>query len=141
MKCGFKWCCFWKTTSAGRFLGVWQYLFCSESGSGSGRLTHCTLPKDSFQPWFEGQKEHRKFVSTVSRIIFAHCTARLSRFRIIEEAICLCLTDYETVDHLIWHCERFETVRRCLADALTICAACESCPDEVLSGFPRKSCN
>jgi hypothetical protein len=27
--------------------------------------------------------------------------------------------DYETVDHLIWHCERFENERRRLIDALT----------------------
>jgi hypothetical protein len=48
-----------------------------------------------------------------------HCIARshLSRFRIV--AICVCLKDSETVDHLIWHCKRFETVRRCLSDALT----------------------
>jgi hypothetical protein len=31
----------------------------------------------------------------------------------------VCLRDYETVDHLIWHCERFETERRRLTDALT----------------------
>jgi hypothetical protein len=23
--------------------------------------------------------------------------------------VCVCLKDYETVDHMIWHCERFET--------------------------------
>jgi hypothetical protein len=27
--------------------------------------------------------------------------------------VCVCAGDYETVDHLIWHCERF-----CLIDAL-----------------------
>jgi hypothetical protein len=50
-----------------------------------------------------------------------HCTAQshLSRFRIFEEAICVCLRNYETVDHLIRHCERSETERRRLTDALT----------------------
>jgi hypothetical protein len=31
----------------------------------------------------------------------------------------LCLRDYETVNHLIWHCDRFYTKRRRLTDALT----------------------
>jgi hypothetical protein len=31
----------------------------------------------------------------------------------------MCLRDYETVDHLIWDCERFETDNRRLTDALT----------------------
>jgi hypothetical protein len=44
--------------------------------------------------------------------------SQLSRFRIVEGAICICLKDYETVDHLIWHCERFETERHRLTDAL-----------------------
>jgi hypothetical protein len=38
--------------------------------------------------------------------------SRLSRFR------CVCLWDYERVDHLIWYCAKFETERRCLTDAL-----------------------
>jgi hypothetical protein len=71
------------------------------------RFTHFILPKVSLRLWFEGQSEDRKFLSTVSRMISGHCTARshLSRFRIVEEAICVCLKDYDTVDHLIWHCE------------------------------------
>jgi hypothetical protein len=50
-----------------------------------------------------------------------HCNARshLSRFRIVEEATCVCLKDYEKVDHLIWHCKRFETERRRPTDAFT----------------------
>jgi hypothetical protein len=33
--------------------------------------------------------------------------------------MCVCLRDYETVDHLIWHCGRFEAETRRLTDALT----------------------
>jgi hypothetical protein len=81
-----------------------------------------------------------------------HCAARshLSRFKIVDEAMCVCLKDYETVYHLIWHCERFETERRRLTDALNlqpgtpvrgyVCSE-EVAGDEVLSGFPRKSWN
>jgi hypothetical protein len=45
--------------------------------------------------------------------------SHLIRFKIVEEAMCECLKDYETVDHLIRHCERFETERRRLTDTLT----------------------
>jgi hypothetical protein len=78
------------------------------------RFAHSILPKVSLRPWFEGQREDRKFVSTVSRIMSGHCTARshLNRFRIVEGAACICLKEYETVDHFIWHCERFEIERR-----------------------------
>jgi hypothetical protein len=33
--------------------------------------------------------------------------------------MCVCLQDYETVDHLIWHCERFGSERHRLIDALS----------------------
>jgi hypothetical protein len=41
-----------------------------------GIFAHSILPKVSLRPWFEGQKEDRKFVSTVSRVMSGHCTAR-----------------------------------------------------------------
>jgi hypothetical protein len=87
----------------------------------NGRFAHSILPEVSLRPWFDGQRECRKFVSTVSRIMSGHCTTRthLSRFRIVEGAICIYLKDYETMDHLIWHCERFDTERRRLTDTLT----------------------
>jgi hypothetical protein len=97
-------------------LRKWQWKW---DTADTGRFAHSILPKGSLRPWFEGQREDRKFVSTVSRIMFGHCTARshLSRFRIVEGAVRICLKDYETVDHLIWYCERLE--RRRLTDALT----------------------
>jgi hypothetical protein len=36
----------------------------------------------------------------------------------VEDLICVCAEDYETVDHLIWQCERFRVERHCLIDAL-----------------------
>jgi hypothetical protein len=85
----------------------------------TGRFTHSILSRVSLRPWFESQRENRKFVSTVLRIMSGHCATRshLSRFGIVEEVMCVCLADYETMDHLIWHCRRFETERRRLTDA------------------------
>jgi hypothetical protein len=56
-----------------------------------------------------GLKEGRSFVTSVSRIMSEHNSVRshLDRFGIVEDPMCVCLKDYETVDHLIWYCERF----------------------------------
>jgi uncharacterized protein (UPF0335 family) len=74
--------------------------------------------------------EDRKLVSTIS----------LSRFGIVEEAMCVCLQDFETVDQLIWHCERFETERRRLTDPYSeIYSSDKVAGGEVLYGFPWKN--
>jgi hypothetical protein len=120
----------------------------------TGRFAHSILSKVFLRPWFDGQREDRKFVSTVSRIMSGHCAARshLSRFGSAEEAMYVSLGDYETVNQLIWHCGRFETeVPSNQCTSCTGCAAWDSCPGfvcleevtgvEVLSGFPWKSWN
>jgi hypothetical protein len=96
------------------WLGKWD-------SANTMRFAHSILSKVSLRPWFEGQSEDRKFLSTVSRIMSSHCTARshLRRFRIVKGAVCICLKEYELVDHLIWYCKRFETERCRLTDALT----------------------
>jgi hypothetical protein len=73
-----------------------------------------------FRLWFEGQKEKKRVVCTVSRVLSGHCSVRshLDRFRIVEDLMCVCAEDYETVDHLIWQCERFRVVRHRFIDAL-----------------------
>jgi hypothetical protein len=70
--------------------------------------------------WFEDQKEERSFVCTVSRVLSGHCSvpSHLGRFRIVEDLMWVC--DYETVDHLIRHCERFRLERYRLIDALAV---------------------
>jgi hypothetical protein len=118
----------------------------------TGRFTHFIPGKVSVWPWFENHMKNGKFVSTVSRIMSGHCAARshFSRFGIVEGVMCVCLGDYETVDHLIWHCgDRKVPSNRCTR--CTRCAAWDSCPGfvcleelsgvEVLSGFPWKSWN
>jgi hypothetical protein len=86
-----------------------------------GRFAHSILPRVLLRPWFEGQKEERSFVTSVSRIISRHSSVRshLDRFGIVEGPMCVCLQDYGTVDHLIWHCQRFGSERHRLIDALS----------------------
>jgi hypothetical protein len=42
----------------------------------TGRFAHSILTRESLRPWFEGQKEKRSFVTSVSRIISGHCSVR-----------------------------------------------------------------
>jgi hypothetical protein len=44
--------------------------------------------------------------------------SHLDRFGIVEGPMCVCLKDYETVDHLNWHCERFGSERLQFIEAL-----------------------
>jgi hypothetical protein len=50
----------------------------------------------------------------ISRVMSGHCSIRahLERFRIVGDPICVCMINYETVDHNIWKCSRFEVERR-----------------------------
>jgi hypothetical protein len=87
----------------------------------AGRFAYSILPRVSLRLWFEGQKEKRSFVTSVSRIMSGHSSVRshLDRFRNVEDPTCVCLINYETVDHLIWHCDRFGSERHRLIDALS----------------------
>jgi hypothetical protein len=95
---------------------AWQAKWNSTDTS---RFSFSSFPDVTLRPWFEDQKEKRKFVCTVSRVLSGHCSVRshLGRFRIVEDLMCVCADDYETVDHLIWHCERIRVERRRLIDA------------------------
>jgi hypothetical protein len=56
----------------------------------TGRFALSILPKVSLRPWFQGQKEERSFVTSVSRITSGHSSVQshLDRFRIVEDPIC-----------------------------------------------------
>jgi hypothetical protein len=53
-------------------------------------------------------------VRTISRVLSGHSSIRahLERFKIVGDPICVCMMNYETVDHIIWECSRFKIVRR-----------------------------
>jgi hypothetical protein len=98
----------------------WEHGFAKWDSADTGRFTHSIFPDVTLQPWFEGQKEERRFLCTVSRVLSGHCSVRshLGRFQIVEDLMCVCAGDYETVNHLIWHWERFRVERHRLIDAL-----------------------
>jgi hypothetical protein len=89
----------------------WQHVW--RTGD-TGRFMHSIRPVVSVKPWFDGQAEERSFVTTISRVMSDHCSIRahLERFKIVGDPICVCMMNYETVDHIIWECSRFEDERR-----------------------------
>jgi hypothetical protein len=79
--------------------------------SDTGRLAHSIFPEITTKPWFNEIQEERGFVSTVSRIITGHTSSvrsHLNRFRIVDDPLCVCRENYETVDHLLWECSRYD---------------------------------
>jgi hypothetical protein len=82
---------------------AWQI---KEDSADTGRFTHSIFPYVILRPLFEGPKEKRRFVCTVSRVLSG----------IVENLMCVCVCagDYETVDF-----EKFRQERHRLIDALT----------------------
>jgi hypothetical protein len=81
------------------------------------------------------------FVTSVSRIMSCHSSARshLDRFGIVEVPMCVCLKDYETVDHLIWYCERFGSEKHRLIDRLAELDKLHVTPVQDLCGLQKWS--
>jgi hypothetical protein len=57
----------------------------------------------------------------VSRVLSGHCSVRshigICISNCLRSDVGVCAGDYETVGHLIWHCERFRLERHRLIDA------------------------
>jgi hypothetical protein len=89
----------------------WQHVW--RTGD-TGQFPHSIRPVVSVKPWFDGQEEERRFVTTISRVMSGHCSIRahLERYRIVGDPMGVCLMNYETVDHIIWECSRFEVENR-----------------------------
>jgi hypothetical protein len=89
----------------------------------------------------QGQKERKSFVTSVSRIMSGHCSVRshLDRFGIVEDPMCVCLKDDETVNHLIWFCERFGPERHRLIHALSDLDVLHGTPVRDLCGLRKWS--
>jgi hypothetical protein len=89
----------------------WQHVW--RTGD-TGRFAHSIRPVVSVKPWFDGQAEEGSFVTTISRVMSCQCSiqAHLERFRIVGDPICVCMMNYENLDHIIWEWSRFGVERR-----------------------------
>jgi hypothetical protein len=72
------------------------------------------------KPWFKKLNAERHIITIINRMISNHTCLRshLRRISILEIQICVCGVDYETVDHVLWRCRRFQAQRHHLVDEL-----------------------
>jgi hypothetical protein len=100
-------------------LDSWQ---CSWSEGGMGRYTCSILPLVSLVPWFRRFDSNRCVVTSMNRMMSNHSCLRchLGRINIVESLLCVCLEDYETKDHVMWSCERYDSERRQLWNDLRV---------------------
>jgi hypothetical protein len=79
----------------------------------TGRFSHSILLMVRLSAWFDHWKTERITITTISRITSGHCGVRahLRRSKIIEDAMYICLENYETTDQVIRKCLRFDQHR------------------------------
>jgi hypothetical protein len=84
-----------------RMLDEWQK---SWEVAETGRFLQSIFLKISLRPWFEECRTKRKLITTASSIISGHCGVRahLKRLSIVDGSMCVCLEDYETVNHIVY---------------------------------------
>ena len=78
-----------------------------------GRFTHSIFPKVTWQHWAKELKEDRRFIVNISRIAANHYRlgSHLQRINIINNAVCACGKEFETVNHILWNCHLFQRQR------------------------------
>jgi hypothetical protein len=88
-----------------RLLEGWQSGW---DGSDMRKYVYSIWPVVSFMPCFRPLDGDRVIISMINRIMANHSC--LTRIGIVESPICVCFCsrDYETVDHVLWGCERFD---------------------------------
>jgi hypothetical protein len=61
-------------------------------------------------------------VTSMNRMMFNHACLRnhFERIIIVENLVCVCLEDYEKIDHVMWSCERYDSERRQLWNDLRV---------------------
>jgi hypothetical protein len=69
---------------------AWQAKWNSTDTS---RFAYSIFPYVTLRPWVEDQKEKRRFVCTVSRVLSGHYYVRShpGRYRIVEDLMCVCV--------------------------------------------------
>jgi RNase H len=88
--------------------------------SDMGRYCFSIMPQVSCTPWIVDMSLERKFIVYLARIASNHTRtgSHLQRINIVNDALCRCALDYETVDHIVWSCGLHDLPRRHLQDTL-----------------------
>jgi hypothetical protein len=94
-----------------RMLDGWQ---CSWSEGRIGRYTYSIWPSVSLVPWFRRFENNRCVINSMNRMMSNHSClgSHLGRINIMVNLLCVCLGDYEMINHVMWSCERYDSERR-----------------------------
>jgi ribonuclease HI len=96
----------------------WQIMW---DNAPTGRFTYSICPRVGVKPWFKGLDLPRSVLVTNTRILLNHygLGGHMARFSIVDSPICACGEDYETVNHVLWHCPLRQDGREDFVRALT----------------------
>ena len=85
-----------------------------------GRWLHTIIPKVSTRSWFYKLNLSRDFIRVISRLMSNHYRLDAHSFRIGLAAtnVCVCGDGYQDIDHVVWTCERYSSLRSQLEDTL-----------------------
>jgi ribonuclease HI len=98
--------------------------------SEKGRYTYSVIPKVCLEPWFKKFAADRHTICLINRMMSNHtCTkVHLNRINVINEKICQCGDDYETLDHILWGCARYANERNQMLTDLSVVGALPDTP-------------
>jgi hypothetical protein len=101
-----------------------------------GRYTYSILPSVSLVPWFKHFDSNRLVVTSINRMMSNHSclSSHLGRINIVENLLCVCLGDYETIDQVMWSCKRYDYERRQLWNDLRVAGTAWGTPVRDLLG-------
>jgi hypothetical protein len=86
-----------KITAKQQMKQKWQLKW---KNSDTRRMAHSIFPNIATKPWFNEIQEERG----VKLAVRSH----LNRFQIVDDPLCECQHNYETVDHILWECSRYD---------------------------------
>jgi hypothetical protein len=78
-----------------------------------GRYAFSIWSVVSSKLWLRCFDGDQVIISIINRMMANHSCLRSHwvRIGIVESPMCVCSRDYETVDHVLWGCERFDAER------------------------------
>lgn len=99
---------FWKENMLQSF-----HNWCIESANTKGKYYFTNFYKDKRKPWFDNLDLKRRTVVIINRIRSGHTSVKkhLFRFNIVEDINCSCGYE-ESVDHIMWQCDKFNVQRK-----------------------------
>jgi hypothetical protein len=61
--------------------------------------------------WFKRFDSNRCVITLINSMMSNHSCLRshLGRINIVENLVCVCMEDYETIDHLMWRSKRYDS--------------------------------